>query len=136
MSFVLDASTALAWVFEDERTDASEALLDRMVVEGATVPGIWRLEVANALRSAIRRQRITADYRDAALAQLAALAITTDAETDAHAWGATTALSTRADITLYDAAYLELAFRKGMALATADAALRAAATSLGVELAA
>ena len=123
---------ALAWVFEDKRTDQTEVVLDRVASEGASVPGIWRLEVANALRSAIRRKRISPDYRDAALVQLRAMAIVTDAETDQHAWGATCVLSDRFGITPYDAAYLELALRVGAELATADAALRAAAAELGV----
>lgn len=134
MSLVLDASSALAWIFEDERTDQTEALLDRVAQQGAIVPGIWRLEVFNALRSAIRRKRITTDYRDAALVQLQALVIVADAETDARAWGAIATLSVRFDLTPYDAAYLELALRTGAELATRDAQLRAAAAGVGVEV--
>ena len=136
MSIVLDASVVLEWVFEDERTDRSIALLGNIASNGANVPGIWRLEVANALRSAVRRKRITSDYRSVALAKLSALPILTDLETDARAWGAIADLSERFDITPYDAAYLELAHRKGLPLATNDIALGNAARQLGVAVAA
>ena len=136
MSFVVDASVALTWVFVDEITVASEALLDQAAEEGTNVPGIWRLEVANALRSAVRRRRITSEYRSVALAKLSALPILTDLETDARAWGAIIDLSARFDITPYDAAYLELAHRKGLPLATNDIALGNAARQLGVAVAA
>ena len=136
MSIVLDASVVLEWVFEDERTDRSIALLGNIASNGANVPGIWRLEVANALRSAVRRRRITSDYRTVALAKLSALPILTDRETDARAWGAIIDLSARFDITPYDAAYLELAHRKGLPLATNDIALGNAARQLGVAVAA
>ena len=58
MSLVLDTSLALSWYFEDERTPAADALLDRVADQGAMVPGLWRLEIANGLRTAIRRKRI------------------------------------------------------------------------------
>ena len=136
MSIVLDASVVLEWVFEDERTDRSIALLGNIASNGANVPGIWRLEVANALRSAVRRKRITSDYRSVVLARLSAIPILTDLETDARAWGAIADLSARFDITPYDAAYLELAHRKGLPLATNDIALGNAARQLGVAVAA
>ena len=71
MSLVLDTSLALSWYFEDERTPAADALLDRVADQGATVPGLWRLEIANGLRTAIRRKRIDEGFRNRAIAQLA-----------------------------------------------------------------
>ena len=58
MSLVIGASLTMAWYFEDESTPATDALLDRVADSGAVVPGLWRLEVANAFQTAIRRQRI------------------------------------------------------------------------------
>ncbi len=57
MSVVLDASMAIAWLFDDERTAAAYAVMRRVVAEGAVVPTLWRLEVANVLRNAVRRGR-------------------------------------------------------------------------------
>ena len=126
MSVVLDASMTVAWLFEDERTDAAHAVLRRVASEGAIVPSLWRLEVANVLRNAIRRGRCDEAYADRSLARLERLAIKVDDETDAHAWGTTRTLAREEDLTLYDAAYLELAIRKALPLASCDAALLAA----------
>ena len=80
----------------------------------------------------VRKGRSDAAFRDAALADLALLPITVDQETDRQAWGVTTALAARQRLTLYDAAYLELARRRCLPLATLDNELRAAATAEGV----
>ncbi|HEV2100531.1 MAG TPA: type II toxin-antitoxin system VapC family toxin [Stellaceae bacterium] len=132
MSLVLDPSLALSWYFEDERTPAADTLLDRVVDQGAAVPGLWRLEIANGLRTAIRRKRIDKGFRDRAIAQLARLPITVDPDTDHYAWTTTLHLADRFTLTPYDAAYLELAQRLTLPLATLDEQLRAAATELGV----
>ena len=134
MSLVIDASLTLAWYFDDETTPATEELLDRVVDAGAAVPGIWRLEVANAFQMAVRRRRIDAFYRDASLAQLALMPISVDADTDTYAWSTTLGLAERFTLTLYDAAYLELAQRRHLPLATLDQELRTAAPALGIEL--
>ena len=60
MSRVLDSSVTLSWFFEDERTAATASVLDQVIEHGAVVPAIWRLEVANALQSGLRRGRIDA----------------------------------------------------------------------------
>jgi predicted nucleic acid-binding protein len=134
VSLVLDSSLALSWYFEDERTPAADALLDRVVDQGATVPGLWRLEVANGLRTAIRRRRIDKAFRDRALAQIARLPITVDPDTDRYAWTTILHLADGFGLTPYDAAYLELAQRRTLPLATLDEPLRAAASKLGVAL--
>ncbi|KAB2868780.1 MAG: type II toxin-antitoxin system VapC family toxin, partial [Bauldia sp.] len=77
---VLDASVTLASLFEDERTPAVVAVMDKVGSSGAFVPSLWPLEVANGLRIAIRRNRISPSFRDAGLAQLAKLAVEIDAE--------------------------------------------------------
>jgi predicted nucleic acid-binding protein len=101
---------------------------------GAIVPSLWRLEVANAFQTAIRRQRIDAVYRDASLAELALLPITTDADTNLYAWSTTLRLAERFSLTAYDAAYLELAQRRSLPLATLDRDLRTAAPALNIQL--
>jgi len=132
VTLVLDASLTLSWFFEDEQSEAGDDLLNMVAERGAFVPRWWRLEVANGLFVAMRRKRLDAAYRDKALAQLARLPITVDGETDAYAWSGTLHLSDRFQLTVYDAAYLELAHRRLVPLATLDRPLRAAAGELGV----
>jgi predicted nucleic acid-binding protein len=134
VSLVLDASLTMAWYFDDESTAATDALLDRVSDAGAVAPTVWRLEVANAFQTAIRRKRIDAAYRDGALTELALLPITIDADTDTFAWTTTLRLAERFTLTVYDATYLELAQRRGLPLATLDEPLRAAGHALGVPL--
>ena len=117
----------IAWLFDDERTEAAHAVMRRVVAEGAIVPSLWRLEVANVLRNAERRGRCNEAYVDRSLARLGRLAIKRDEETDDHAWNSTRSLARGEDLSLYDAAYLELAIRRRMALASCDKALLAAA---------
>lgn len=81
MSVVLDASATLAWLYQDEMSDAAQEMLARVMAEGAWVPGLWRLEVANGLNIGIRRGRIDIYYRDKALAALALHDIKIDSET-------------------------------------------------------
>ena len=128
MSVVIDASLTLAWYFDDESTPATDAVLHAVSEKGAVAPMLWRLEVANAFQAAIRRRRITAAYRDASLSALLSLPITIDADTDTYAWTTTLRLSERFGLTVYDAAYLELAQRRNLALATLDEDLQRAAS--------
>jgi len=134
MNLVLDSSATLAWIYSDETTEPIRRLFDTVADEGAFVPALWRLEVANSLTVAVRRGRIDADFRRASLADLALLDITTDQHTDFHAWGETLSLADRFRLTLYDATYLELARRRGLPLATLDDEIRTAATALGLRL--
>ena len=102
--------------------------------EGAVVPAIWRLEVANGLQSGIRRGRLTASKRDGLLAALAEMDIAADAETDRYAWTTTVRLAERHSLTIYDASYVELAQRLSFPLATLDAAMRNAGRACGLAL--
>lgn len=129
---MLDNSVALAWCFEDEQTPATDAILDRLVREGATAPQLWPLEALNGLLTAERRGRIGRDDRLRLASLLADLPITIDAETAARTWTATARLAEAHRLTAYDAAYLELALRENLPLATRDAALAAAAGAVGV----
>lgn len=134
MSLVLDTSATIAGMYPDEGTSAIHAVLDRVGKDGAWVPSLWRLEVANVLNIGIRRGRNTVAFRDAALIDLAELSIQVDTDTDHHAWHSTLHLATIHHLTLYAAAYLELALRRGLPLASLDADLRAAAAAQGIEL--
>jgi predicted nucleic acid-binding protein len=134
VSLVLDSSATLAWIYDEETTEAIRALFDRVADEGAMVPALWRLEVANSLTVAMRRHRIDAEFRRAALADLALLDISTDQHTDGQAWSETLHLADRYRLTVYDAAYLELAQRREVPLATLDQDLRAAAQAAGTAL--
>ena len=132
MSLVIDSSITLAWFFEDERTERADVVMRQVAKTGAVVPSLWRLEIANALQSALRRKRINAAFRDASIADLRSFPIAVDSETDHHAWGTSLTLAERCQLTLYDAAYLELAQRLRLPLASLDQDLRAASRALGV----
>jgi predicted nucleic acid-binding protein len=134
VSLVLDSSVTLAWLHEDEHADGVDAVFDQLVESGAVAPLHWPLEVANSLTVAIRRYRISADQRAEFLANLARLDIATDAHTNEHAWSAALHLADLYNLTVYDAAYLELAQRLRVPLATLDKDLAAAARKAGVEV--
>ena len=134
MSLVLDSSATLAWIYSDETTDPIRRLFDAVADDGAVVPALWRLEIANSLTVAVRRGRIDANFGRAVLSDLALLDITTDDHTDVHAWGETLSVADRFHLTVYDVAYLELAQRRNLPLATLDRELRVAAKSLGLHL--
>ena len=134
MSLVIDSSITLAWLFEDERTDGADAVMRQVVKAGAVVPSLWRLEIANALQSAIRRKRTNAAFHDASIADLRSFPIVVDSETDRQAWGTTLALADRCQLTLYDAAYLELAQRLRLPLASLGQELRAACRAVRIAL--
>ena len=129
---ILDSSATLAWIYGDETTEAIRGVFDTIADNGALVPVLWRLEVANSLTMAVRKRRIDPDFRRAALADLALLDVTTDPQTDSYAWTDTLNLADQFHLTVYDATYLELARRRMLPLATLDQELRTAATAIGV----
>ena len=131
-AFVLDCSIAVAWLFEDEATPETDALLDRLKDDSALVPGLWHLELGNVLTQAERRKRISVARTAAHLERLGRLPIVTDTETERRALRETLTLARTYGLTTYDAAYLELAMRRGVELATRDKALIRAAR--GVEV--
>jgi predicted nucleic acid-binding protein len=134
MSLILDSSVALAWVYANETTDAILRVFDSVRVDGAWIPGLWRWEIANVLQLNVRRGRHSEDFRDDAVDTLALLPVKVDAEADRQAWSATLHLAERHGLTVYDAAYLEIASRRKIPLATLDRQLRAAATGEGIQL--
>jgi predicted nucleic acid-binding protein len=127
---VLDRSVALPWCLPDE--DETDQIQREVARSGAIAPSHWPLEVANALLMAERRGRIPADFRDAALRDLGGLPIALDSETSVRAWHQTLQLAQAYRLTVYDAAYLELAHRRGLPLATLDGEMRVAADALGI----
>lgn len=134
MSLVIDSSVALAWCFEDEHTPATLELLDQITQTGATAPALWALEVLNGLAMAERRGRLDAARRHRLAGFLRDLPVGLDSETANQAWTATAGLAEHHRLTLYDAAYLELAQRFDLPLATLDQELRVAASALGIPL--
>jgi predicted nucleic acid-binding protein len=131
-ALVIDSSAALSWCFEDEASPESDALFEQVRDQGAVVPGLWHLEVANVLLQAERRGRIAAGDVTMRLELIAELPITIDNETTARAWREILALARAEGLTTYDANYLELAIRRGLPLQTKDAALITAAKRSGV----
>lgn len=131
---VVDASSVLAWCFEDEGGPEADALIDKVVAEGAVVPGSWSLEIANGLVSGERRRRIKPAESAAFVAMIEALPIDADTATGVRALHETVSLAREHRLSAYDAAYLELAMRLGLPLATDDRSLAAAARRAGVVL--
>jgi predicted nucleic acid-binding protein len=137
MPFVLDASVALSWLFEDELADAEQATLASLRAieqDSALVPAFWPLEVANGLHRAERRSRVTNADVIAFRSRLAVLSIRMDELTADYALGPLIGVARRYNLSVYDASYLDLAMRDGLPLATLDRALERAAREAGVEL--
>jgi predicted nucleic acid-binding protein len=134
MSLVLDSSVTIAWIYSEESTAATADVESRVIQHGAWVPALWRLEVANILEMGARRGRHNSAFRDTTLGDLALLPVNIDPETDRQAWGPTVRLAERHRLTLYDAAYLELAVRRRLPLATLDTQLRTAAAAEKISL--
>jgi predicted nucleic acid-binding protein len=130
MPFVVDASVTLAWCFEDEATPQTEAILDRLINDTAIVPALWGLEISNVLLMGERRGRLTEAKSARFVALLGQLPIHVDSAT--VEMGAVLAAGRRHELTAYDAAYLVLAEREGVALATTDTRLCSAAKGAGV----
>jgi predicted nucleic acid-binding protein len=131
---VIDSSIAIAWCFPDEKDAYSQSVLDALASEPAYVPDLWHLEVANTLVVGERRKRSTQAETVAWLGFLTQLPIIVDEETKSHACVDTIHLARSQNLSAYDAAYLELAIRRGVPLATLDDKLKASAQAVGVTL--
>ena len=131
---VLDASVALAWCFDDEQSPFADRVADMLRSDTATVPAIWSFEVGNALISAQRRGRLRPDERPRLLELLTALPIEVDQSTLRQVLGPVTAIADDLGLSVYDAAYVELAKRLGLPLATLDRRIAAGAERLVVAL--
>lgn len=135
MPFVLDASLALTWYFEDEVSEYADLVLERLREDGALVPSLWPLEIANGLISAERRGRLSPAGVARAAELVLELPISVQEVPPGLALGAVIDIARAQVLSAYDAAYLELAMREGVPLATRDDNLRAAADRVGVPLA-
>lgn len=135
MLFVVDASSTLAWLFGDVVNPSEERLLGSLVESSrARVPSVWSYEVANGLRQLRRAGRLTQQESEAAFQRLRQLPIEVEREPLAWLFHAVGALADEQDLTIYDAAYLELARRDRLPLATRDKKLRSAARAIGVDV--
>ena len=134
-AFVADASVAVGWVHPAQATKQTTAMLDA-IADGATleVPALWPLEVANALIVLVRRRKLAEDERQAALGWLRGLRLRVDHEMSELAFARLSELAAAHQLSVYDAAYLELAARRRLVLGCKDGPLRAAARHVGVTL--
>lgn len=133
-AFVLDASVAIAWVLPEPHSLEARPSLAQALAEGVVVPVVWALEVTNVLLRRERRGQLLREERRAALAVLAQVRIAVDTASAALTFGAAEALAERHGLTTYDAAYLGLATRLALPLATLDSELRKAAAAERVTL--
>ena len=134
MNFVLDTSVTMAWLFEDETTRTTEAILDRLKFEEALVPTLWTYEVGNVLLMAERRKRITEAQGRRFTRLLESLPIRISDSNLNSLWSNAVVVAREHGLSVYDGTYLDLAMREGIALATRDKALRKAAKKLGIEI--
>jgi predicted nucleic acid-binding protein len=132
---VLDASVAVAWCFSEESTSFTEGVLD-LLASGteALTAAIWPFELANALLMGERRKRISVAQVTTVLQRISALPITVDPIRTDTAFSQILSVARQEQLTEYDAAYLELALREGLPLATLDNGLRRAARNAGIAL--
>ena len=134
MTLVVDSSVTLAWCFDDERSPAALAVLDAVATGHAYVPTLWRYEFSNGLLSAQRRGRIQPGALTALLNEFGGLDIREDSQPRSAHWQAVSALAEQFQLTAYDAAYLELAQRRQLPLATFNVALQRATIASGLNL--
>jgi predicted nucleic acid-binding protein len=133
-SFVLDASVALTWLFEDEACPYGDEIAVDLPLVHAIVPDLWYLEIANAVAVGERKNRVTTGRSLAFLNDLRQLPITSDQQPALDIWTYTLGLARLYRLTAYDASYLELAIRKSLSIATLDGPLRQAADRAGVRI--
>ncbi|MCY3793127.1 MAG: type II toxin-antitoxin system VapC family toxin [Gammaproteobacteria bacterium] len=131
MSFVLDASVTACWCFPDEQAAAADAAMRRLLGEEAMVPSVWSLEVRNILVVNERRGRIEPEDSDAFLRELLLLPIRIRPDQDESAL---LTLARKHQLTAYDAAYLDLAVRSSVPVATLDRSLARAVRAEGLQV--
>lgn len=134
-TFVADASVAVGWVHPAQATPQTGAMLDA-IAEGTTleVPALWPLEVANALTVLVRRRKLSEEECRVGLGWLRALRLRIDHEMASLAFSRLAELASAHELSIYDAAYLELALRRKLVLGCKDGPLRKAARKSGVSL--
>jgi len=135
--FVLDNSVAMRWILEsDKRSDQeyAETVLKSLSNTEAFVPNLWHLEASNVLLSTEKRSEISVGEIEGFISQLENLPIQVDPLTAQQSFNRTLALGRAYNLSSYDAAYLELAIREGIALATLDKNLIKVAKKSGVNI--
>jgi predicted nucleic acid-binding protein len=132
--FVLDCAITMSWCFEDERNDYADEILETFGHRSATVPTIWPLEVANVLLMAKKNNRVTEIQSASFIDAIASLPIVIDQSTTSRAMHSIFSLAGQLNLTIYDAAYLELAIREKIPLLTLDKKLMKAAKKLEITL--
>ncbi|MCK9459107.1 MAG: type II toxin-antitoxin system VapC family toxin [Proteobacteria bacterium] len=132
--FVVDNSVVMSWCFEDEASPYADSALDALRRGRALVPAVWSYEAANVLATAVRRKRLKREDARRFAAALRRLPIEVAPAPDKTAVAALLDLADETGLSAYDAAYLDLARREHLPLATTDAALRKAAVAAGVDL--
>jgi predicted nucleic acid-binding protein len=132
--FVLDCSVALAWCLPDEQSDYAAQTLDLLLDQQAIVPSLWHLEVINVLLMAQRRNRLEKNKISNILQTLSHLNISTDKKHIEINEPNFISFAVKHQITSYDAAYLYLARRENIPLATLDKKMKQIAQNLGVFL--
>lgn len=134
--FVIDASVTIAGLSPDEAHHGSRELVERAIVDGAVAPALWPFEVANILTLKFRRGLISAESRSLAFLSIRDLKMTIEAsDLNSVAFDRMIALADTHRLTVYDAAYLEVALRLSLPLASLDRALVSAARAEGVAIA-
>jgi len=132
-AFVLDVSACMPWCCEDEAPPASEQLLQRAALRHPLhVPSIWPWEMVNALRIAVRRKRITSEKAAGFLSLLPDFDFRVAEPPEITDLPRLNAIAERHQLTAYDTAYLDLARRLGLPIATLDDDLMKAAIVAGV----
>lgn len=124
----------MAWCFEDESNEYTDAILENLKNSSAIVPTIWPLEVANVLLLAKKNKRISELQSASFIDALSILPIIVDQATSSRALHSIFVLAGQSDLTIYDAAYLELAIREKIPLLTLDKGLIKAAKKLHIPL--
>ena len=133
--FVLDASVALSWFFDDEFSPYSNVIAEIMPRSQAVVPIVWPLEMANAFLTAFRRGRLPETKAPALIGAIDRLRVDIDrGVAPEFLTQATLAVGLAHRVSAYDASYLELAMRRGLPLATEDERLLRAAGAVGIEI--
>ena len=131
MPIVIDNSVYFAWCMSDEDAPLADKAMSRVVEEGGVVPGIWWYELRNALLMNERRGRISRQQVTDTLVDSQSLGISVD---DGHDETLILELARQFELTIYDAAYIEVALRRSMPLATLDERLRQAAEAVGIAI--
>jgi predicted nucleic acid-binding protein len=133
--FIIDSSVGIGWVHPSQANELTKQLLEEAKNGAAIyVPSLWHLEIANTLLVFVRRKLVTNAQREVGLTLLSQLRIIIDEETNRLAFSTISELAAKHSLSAYDAAYLELARRKSLPLATRDEALKTAGRKSAIKL--